>query len=45
MMVFKLAKAAEQKWRRINAPSILGKVAAGVTLVNDEEQQPQELAA
>lgn len=44
-MVFKLALAAQKKWRRINAPSILGKVGAGVRFVDGEEQKPQQLAA
>lgn len=44
-MVFKLTKAAERKWRRINAPSILGKVGLGVMFVDGEEKAPQKLAA
>ncbi len=40
-MVFKLALAAQKKWRRINAPAILGKVVGGVRFVDGEETQEQ----
>jgi putative transposase len=36
-MVFKLALAAEKKWRRINAPQVLGKIMGGVKFVDGEE--------
>src|SRR5690606_37750029 len=35
-MVFKLALAAEKKWRRINAPQVLGKILEGVKFVDGE---------
>jgi transposase-like protein len=36
-MVFKLALVAEKKWRRINAPQVLGKIMGGVKFVDGEE--------
>ena len=48
-MVFKLALAAEKKWRRINAPQVLGKIMGGVKFKDGEEiaanQKAQELLA
>jgi len=47
IMVFKLGLEAQKKWRRINAPSILGKIVSGVRFVDGEEatEQQQQLAA
>lgn len=48
-MVYKLALTAQAKWRRINAPLILGKIVNGVRFVDGFEQngadQSQKLAA
>jgi len=42
-MVFKLALAAQKKWRRINQPQILGKIMFGIRFVDGEEDE-QSLA-
>lgn len=42
-MVFKLGLAAQKKWRRINAPTILGKIISGVRFVDGVEATGQEL--
>lgn len=42
-MVFKLALAAEKKWRRINQPQILGKIIYGIRFVDGEEAGQQEI--
>jgi putative transposase len=36
-MVFKLALAAQAKWRRINAPQVLGKIMGGLRFEDGEE--------
>ena len=36
-MVFKLALAAQKKWRRINGPQVLGKIMGGVRFEDGEE--------
>lgn len=43
-MVFKLALAAEKKWRRINAPQVLGKIMGGVKFKDGEELAPKQKA-
>jgi len=36
-MVFKLSLAAQKKWRRLNAPQVLGKIMGGVRFEDGEE--------
>jgi len=44
-MVFKLALAAQKKWRRINAPQVLGKIMGGVRFKDGEEAPANQYAA
>jgi len=48
-MVYKLASQAQKKWRRINAPKLLGRISCGVKFVDGIEEkvetQPLKMAA
>jgi len=45
MMVYKLTREAEKRWRKLNASKLLLKVLNGVRFVDGEEENEQRLAA
>jgi transposase-like protein len=45
MMVYKLGREAEKRWRRLNGSKLLLKVLTGVRFVDGEELDEQRLAA
>ncbi len=44
-MVFKLARSAEKKWRRLNGYQYVMKVLAGIRLVDGTEENEESIAA
>ena len=44
-MVFKPAQCAERSWRKLNGSALLPEVIQGVTFVDGERQDAEEIAA